>query len=277
MAIYSLSGCKGSGKDLSGKMINYMLSVEYPEFSDFEERGKNNVELRFPRFENKKFADKLKDMTCLLIGCTREQLEDREFKEKSLGDEWKRYNPNWISKDSLKEQLSAVDVTIEDLVRLGKYEPVGEKGDYYRSTTFDTVMTPRKIMQLIGTECGRDIIHPNIWVNSLFSEYKANLICECNGDVVPCDSPNKCPKEKIYPNWLITDLRFENEAKAVKDRGGIIIRINRPDINDSELQKHRSETALDDYDGFDYVIENDSNIEDLYNKVREVLIKESLI
>ena len=31
--------------------------------------------------EIKKFADKLKDIVCLLIGCTREQLEDQEFKK----------------------------------------------------------------------------------------------------------------------------------------------------------------------------------------------------
>ena len=35
-----------------------------------------------------KFADKLKDIVCLLIGCTRQQLECREFKEKELGEEW---------------------------------------------------------------------------------------------------------------------------------------------------------------------------------------------
>ena len=32
-------------------------------------------------------------------------------------------------------------------------------------------LTPRKLLQLLGTDCGRDIIHPNIWVNALFADY----------------------------------------------------------------------------------------------------------
>jgi len=32
----------------------------------------------------------------------------------------------------------------------------------------------------------------------------------------------------IYPRWVISDCRFENEVKAIKDRGGIVIRVNRP-------------------------------------------------
>ena len=31
----------------------------------------------------------------------------------------------------------------------------------------------------------------------------------------------------MYPNWIITDVRFPNEADAIKGRGGIIIRVNR--------------------------------------------------
>ena len=39
-------------------------------------------------FKNVKFADKLKDCVCILLGCTRSQLEDREFKESYLSSEW---------------------------------------------------------------------------------------------------------------------------------------------------------------------------------------------
>jgi hypothetical protein len=37
-------------------------------------------------------------------------------------------------------------------------------------------------------------------------------------------------KQQIkYPNWIITDCRFENELKAVKERDGITIRVQRPE------------------------------------------------
>ena len=37
------------------------------------------------------FADKLKDSVGVMFGCTRKQLEDREFKERELGEEWTKY------------------------------------------------------------------------------------------------------------------------------------------------------------------------------------------
>ena len=65
------------------------------------------------------------------------------------------------------------------------------------------------------------------------------------------------------PNWIISDLRFKNELQAIKDRGGITIRVNRLNstnqnghtyINKKD-RTHPSETALDDAT-FDYIIDN---------------------
>ena len=41
----------------------------------------------------------------------------------------------------------------------------------YTSTIDKIKLTPRLILQLLGTDCGRDIIHPNIWVNSTMMAY----------------------------------------------------------------------------------------------------------
>ena len=99
---------------------------------------------------------------------------------------------------------------------------------------------------------------------------------------------NKGKKKVQYPNWIITDMRFPNGMEAVKKRGGITIRVNRPcDICGgsgyhkmscpvSKSGEHYSEIALDK-SKFDYVVDNDSNIESLIEKVKEILIKEKLI
>jgi hypothetical protein len=50
-------------------------------------------------------------------------------------------------------------------------------------------------MQLIGTDCGRDIIHPNIWLNATMEKY------------VPGKS-----------NWVLTDTRFPNEGSGIYQR-----------------------------------------------------------
>ena len=100
------------------------------------------------------------------------------------------------------------------------------------------------------------------------------------------------------PNWIISDVRFPNEVKAIKDKDGLVIRVNRPfycqgctieklvyqDCMDCAeyqmgiLQKeHESETALDSYEHFDYVIDNSNCIDCLIEQVKEILKHEKII
>src|SRR5690606_31210564 len=54
-------------------------------------------------------------------------------------------------------------------------------------------------------------------------------------------------------SYIITDVRYKNEAEAIKKRGGYVIRVNRSGI---AVNNHVSETDLDDYKRFDCIIEN---------------------
>ena len=257
MGIIGVSGRMQSGKDTVGKIIQYLVwksKVEKGElplavysFSNFEKEaffGKNQS-----GFEIKKFADTLKDMVCLLIGCTREQLEDHEFKNTELGEEWWYFKGRNGSLITYTEDNKRSD---EDLIKL----------------------TPRLLLQLLGTEAGRNIIHPNIWVNALMSNYRREYRQHKEIEYI---------EEKIYPNWIITDMRFPNELEAIIKRGGITIRVNRVNGNETpyqiayrEAHEHPSETALDNAT-FDYVINNNSTIEDLIQKVRIILRREKII
>lgn len=250
--LIGISGRSGSGKDTVGNIIK-LLSVDKREFTPTTANIAADLKIDSyyasicsSPYQIKKFADKLKDMVCLLIGCTREQLEDREFKEKELGEEWNHNKKVWIDKVS------------------GSYTY-----NYQR-------LTPRLLLQLLGTQCGREIIHPNLWVNALFADYEGK----------EDKSKRKYEhianyKNVIYPSWLVTDVRFPNEAKAIKDRGGLIIRVNRdsgqalidkgihiPKWNCTE--EHSSETSLDNYDGFGHVIDNNGSIEELVEKVKQL-------
>jgi hypothetical protein len=134
-------------------------------------------------------------------------------------------------------------------------------------------MTYREFLQKIGTDAMRDGLHENVWCNALFSDYKEIFISKGVGGFHDVRIPTV--KSIGYPNWIITDVRFPNELKAVEDRGGITIRIERYSSN--ELGNlHPSETALDDAT-FDYVIYNTGTIEDLIEKVREILIDEKIL
>ena len=140
--------------------------------------------------------------------------------------------------------------------------------------------TLREILQMVGTEFGRTL-HPSIWVNSLMTEYKSKLSSNH-----PVDDLDWEPRF-IYPNFIITDTRFENELKAVKDREGITIRVNRNfegkwidkqewDLHTKGIVPHESETALDNAE-FDYEIINDGTISELIDKIRNILIENKLI
>jgi len=93
MAIIGVSGKIGSGKDTVGRIIQYFTANDVsPSCFDKLIEGKSVKGHHDSNWEVHKFADKLKDIVCLLIGCTREQLEDSEFKNKPLGKDWIRYS-----------------------------------------------------------------------------------------------------------------------------------------------------------------------------------------
>lgn len=103
-------------------------------------------------------------------------------------------------------------------------------------------MTAREFMQFFGTDIMRKM-QPNIWVNK-----EIKVI-------------NK--EQSRLP--IVADVRFHNEAKAIEEAGGVVIRLTRTIFEDG----HSSETALDDYP-FTTIIENkDGSIDNLVAKVEE--------
>ena len=82
MSIISISGKINSGKDTVGKIIRILMVSSH--FTDEAVEDFLEKDLYESGWKIKKFADKLKDIVCLLIGCTREQLEDRDIKSLSL-------------------------------------------------------------------------------------------------------------------------------------------------------------------------------------------------
>lgn len=68
---------------------------------------------------------------------------------------------------------------------------------------------------------------------------------------------------------IITDVRYKNEADFIKSNKGILIRVDRPEIQTPKnISSHSSEIELDNYPNFDYVIENNGTLEELESKVR---------
>lgn len=113
-------------------------------------------------------------------------------------------------------------------------------------------ISPRTAFQYIGTDMFRNKIKeimPNVennfWVNLAIDNYK-NII-------------KNCPTNSV----VIADVRFQNEIDAVKNNGGIIIKIVRPTLQNND--QHASEN-IGDLEG-DFEILNDGTLENLYSKI----------
>lgn len=114
-------------------------------------------------------------------------------------------------------------------------------------------MTVGEMQQKIGTEAIRNNLHKDAWVLSLFSKYNPEV-----------------------DNWVVSDVRFLNEANYIKKMGGLLIRLNGDPTslraNDQRDMNHASEVELDNYDGFDLVFENKPPIENLDRIINDVVL-----
>jgi hypothetical protein len=132
---------------------------------------------------------------------------------------------------------------------------------------FNSLISVREFLQRLGTDAIRDGLHTNAWVNALMAGYTPT-------QVQWADGPIGGYKDGPMPNWIITDTRFPNEAQAIKDKGGLVIRVDRPGVK--PVNDHPSETGLDKWD-FDYKIANVSDLKALSLTVKMILEKENIL
>jgi hypothetical protein len=127
-------------------------------------------------------------------------------------------------------------------------------------------LTPRLVLQLWGTEVCRKSFHDDIWIASLEARLRNS-------------------KDSI----VISDCRFPNEIKAIKEAGGQVIWVQRGELPSwhimaananqgdavaraklHQLGIHASETAWVGTN-FDYIIDNNSTIDALYNSLQTIV------
>ena len=103
-------------------------------------------------------------------------------------------------------------------------------------------MTAREFMQFFGTDIMREMYEP-IWVNACIKKIQQ----EQSGLAI------------------IADVRFPNEAEAIEQAGGKLVRLTRQVFEDS----HSSEVALDDYPFTDFIENSNESIDSLTVKVKK--------
>ena len=113
-------------------------------------------------------------------------------------------------------------------------------------------LTGRKLFQLFGTEVGRNI-HPDLWIaaaeRKITNGYREGAATD-------------------GPVHIFTDVRFDNEARMIKAKGGVIIHILPGWHLNKAVDNHVSENGISS--GYiDYSIENSGNLHDLESAVRK--------
>lgn len=103
----------------------------------------------------------------------------------------------------------------------------------------------RQFLQRYGTEAHRDVFGQDFWLNAVLPEGRDD-----------CDT------------LLIPDVRFENEAQRIKDRGGEVWKVIRPGIE--AVEAHSSESGISS-DLIDFYVINDGGLDDLTETVRKTL------
>lgn len=94
----------------------------------------------------------------------------------------------------------------------------------------------RQLMQLLGTEWGRNQVNPNLWVNLVDSQWQRTKELFA--------TPH--PSYTHYSGMVLSDVRFDSEAEWIKSQGGTIIEITRPALEEPVgIKGHASEAGID--------------------------------
>ena len=109
----------------------------------------------------------------------------------------------------------------------------------------------RQILQTIGMNLRES--DESAWVNCLFGRFDAKYIYDVQNSI----------------SWVIEDLRFENEIKRIKNLQGVVIRVMREDLicDDDNI----SETSLDSYQRYDFIVANDGSIDQFKKNISEII------
>jgi hypothetical protein len=132
----------------------------------------------------------------------------------------------------LVDTVNGVMPLMDALYLLGSWEGLKERAPGVRV-----------LLQRFGSDVGREMFGEDFWVDQAFKGL---------GD------------ESV----VFTDVRFPNEAEAIRGRGGVVWNVVRPGVG--VANGHVSESALGGF-VFDATVVNDGSLQDLEGKVLECL------
>ena len=193
----------------------------------------------YPAFRTAKFAAKLRAAAALIADIPVERTESAEDKAVDI-------SAPRSARDMFARVQQAIElVTGEPADRCIAAQMFATLTGFAAARPDETAVIPLTVgglLQVLGTECFRTLVGPNVWVNVLFAGWDAGG----------------------RPPTVIADTRFPNESAAIRARGGVVVLVRRRDAAraDGRAAGHASERALDG-EAPDLVLDNDGSVADL--------------
>lgn len=233
-SLIGIKGFKGSGKDTVASMISYILYVGTTKANFDSWHVQHQADIVSNSEIIIHFADKLKDDIAAFCNIDRKLLDRQDIKEENY------YNfKTGIVSTNIKDATYVVDKCNDAIL---KYNDLSSYLVLYNNNVSIKI---RVLLQYYGT----NIIRNHFW-REAFIRYTMNKAFDIR------NSKGQC---------IIADARFDNdECKAIRDCGGMIIRVDRKSNNDNH-DSHESEQITINKD--DYVIDNTGTLVGLFYKV----------
>lgn len=135
---------------------------------------------------------------------------------------------------------------------------IGQYIKYYAMKYFgwdgEEETKPRDLLIHLGTDIIRNKINPNFHINRLIEDLEV--------------------LSYFYDTFIVSDVRFPVEIEKVKEKYDNVttIKIERESEELNESQKNNiTETALDNFNGYDFIINNNGTLEELETKALNIL------
>lgn len=153
--------------------------------------------------------------------------------------------------DALNDALLVINPLIP--VRVGHASGHWRYSDLYAEVGYVEAKTNpevRRLLQMLGTEVGREMIHQDVWTDIM---------------------TRKISIARTTSNVIVTGIRFENEVGLIGALGGDLWWVDRPGMRPPEnTGAHSSETSISQRN-FDLLIPNTGTLDDLYMTVEQAI------
>lgn len=111
--------------------------------------------------------------------------------------------------------------------------------------------SPRELLQTLGSEWGRELVHRELWLR--VARQNLDNLAECFPQA---------------PGIVISDVRYEDEAAFVRERGGVLVHILRPYA--PPVRAHATEAGVAIGDN-DLVMHNEGDLGDFLRDIEHAL------